>query len=85
MTIYRSRTFLKQYVKLPEKVQKKVKQVLKLIVENPQHPGLGIKKMVNHEKVWEARIDIHYRMTFEMGSNTLTLRKIGTHEIYRNP
>lgn len=34
---------------------------------------------------WEVRVDYHYRMTFKIIGNTLSLRRVGTHEVYRNP
>ena len=39
--------------------------------------------MVNREEVWEARIDIQYRFTFQFNDKDIVLRSIGTHEIYR--
>jgi len=39
--------------------------------------------MVNREEVWEARIDIQYRFTFQFNGEDIVLRSIGTHEIYR--
>lgn len=32
-------------------------------------------------EIFEARIDIHYRFTFEITQDTITLRTIGPHDI----
>ncbi|MEO1256789.1 MAG: hypothetical protein AAFY41_18145 [Bacteroidota bacterium] len=41
--------------------------------------------MTNQSGIWEIRVDYQYRMTFHIDDNYLFMRRIGTHEIYRNP
>ncbi len=84
-TLKRSKPFLKQYLKLPPPIRKKVDRQLRQLIQDMRHPTLQAKKMVNHEDIWEARIDIHYRMTFTFEREVITLRRVGTHEIYRHP
>ena len=68
MTVVFTRPFIKQYRKVPQKIQKKFDKQLDLLVGNPRHPSVGVKKMVNKDNVWEGRVDIHWRFTFEKHS-----------------
>jgi len=83
MKVVYPRPFAKQYKKLPAKVREKFDRQLRRLVKDPQHPFLRARKMVNREEVWEARIDIQYRFTFQFNDEDIVLRSIGTHEIYR--
>lgn len=85
MTIRFSKPFVKQYHKLPEAIQKKVDRTIELMEENLNHPSLKVHKMVNSRDIYEGRVDIHHRVTFEIDNKTVIMRKVGTHEIYRNP
>lgn len=71
--------FKKKYKKLPISVQKKFAKQLKLLIGNYRHPSLRTRKMVGIDR-FEARIDLHYRFTFELTSDTVTLRTVGPHD-----
>lgn len=71
--------FKKKYKKLPVSLQNKFTKQLKLLVEDYRHPSLRTRKMVGVDK-FEVRIDLHYRFTFELTPDTLTLRTIGPHD-----
>jgi hypothetical protein len=64
---------------------KKVDRQLTYLAHDIRHPGLFVKKMVNQDDIWETRIDEHYRMTFQIYNDIIILRRVGTHEIYRQP
>lgn len=85
MTIRYSKPFSKQYRKLPESIKGKIKKLVRTLLENPHHPGVGVKKMVNSDEIFEARVDIHYRVTFKIEGDCIVMRRVGTHAIYRNP
>ena len=85
MTIRFSNAFLRQYPKLPQSIRKKTDTQVKYLAQNLRHPGLHARKMTKAGDIWEARIDEHYRMTFQIEGDTILIRKVGTHEIYRNP
>ncbi|MCL5746960.1 MAG: hypothetical protein M1277_01615 [Patescibacteria group bacterium] len=70
----------KLYKKLPLTIKKKADKQLKFIRVNPNHPSLNVKKMQGFENRWEARIDLHYRFTFEKHEDIITLRTIGPHD-----
>ncbi len=85
MTIHFLKPFIKDYTKLPDDKQKKVDRLLNLLKQDLYHPGLNARKMTGKEQIWEARVDVHYRMTFKIEGELLVMRRVGTHEIYRRP
>ena len=58
--------FSAQYAKLPRTIQKKVDRQLRHLTTDMRHPALYARKMVGQEDIWEARVDIHYRLTFQI-------------------
>ncbi len=61
------------------------KRKLTLLLENPRHPSLRIKKMEDPRQIWEASITKSYRFTFQIQRDTYLLRRIGTHDILKTP
>jgi mRNA-degrading endonuclease YafQ of YafQ-DinJ toxin-antitoxin module len=54
------------------------------------YPSLVVKKVQGYTGVWEARVDIKYRLTFQVeqedGETICTLRNIDNHdECLKNP
>ena len=58
---------------------------LGLLLSNPQHPSLSIKKMQDPRNIWEGRVTESYRFTFQIEEDTYILRKVGTHDILKKP
>ncbi|MBI3601846.1 MAG: type II toxin-antitoxin system mRNA interferase toxin, RelE/StbE family [Candidatus Omnitrophica bacterium] len=85
MIIETSKQFLKLYQKLPSEVQTQAKKSLALLRDNPFHPSLEHKKMTGYKDVWELRVNINYRITYQKIGDTAFLRKIGTHDLLQNP
>ncbi len=85
MHIEATQTFIRLYRKLPEELKEKTKKTLELIQSNPVHPSLGHKKMVGQKDIFEIRISKNYRITYQKIGDTAYLRKIGTHDLLRNP
>jgi hypothetical protein len=85
MKIWELKSFRKDYAALPARTQKKVDRVLKLRTTESNNPGLRIHKVANQPDICEARVDLHYRITFQMEGENIVLRRVGTHEVYRNP
>lgn len=77
--IRRTDSFKKQYQKLSLLTQKKFEKQLNFLVKNPQHPSLRARKK-SGEEVYEARIDRHFRFTYQMRASILTLLTIGPHD-----
>ncbi len=85
MQIEATQTFLRLYKKMPQEIKDKTKKILELFQANPGHPSLGHKKMAGQEDIYEVRVTINYRLTYQKMGNTAYLRKIGTHDLLRNP
>jgi addiction module RelE/StbE family toxin len=76
-----TKRFWKSFARLPRAVQEKVKKQIALLAENPRHPSLQTKPIQGVLGVYEARVDIDYRLTYEReADDTLVLRVVGKHE-----
>ncbi len=80
-----TKPFIKRYRKLPQQIQEIANKQLGLLLSNPQHPSLNIKKMNDPRGIWEGRVTQHYRFTFQIENDIYILRKVGTHDLLKNP
>ena len=86
MKIKAYKRFERSYRELPENIKKKTDKQLSLLTDNFSHPSLHTKKIKGRESIWEARIDLHYRLTFEIIEETIFLRVAGHHdEVLKKP
>ena len=74
-----SAKFKKQYKKLPRKIKNKFSKQLKLLQQDYRYSSLRTKKMKGYD-IFEARIDLHNRFTFEISGNFINLLSIGPHD-----
>jgi mRNA interferase RelE/StbE len=80
--IRRTNSFLKDYRKLPEEIRAQVDKQLTLLLEDPRHPSLSLKKLKGTE-IFEIRITKGYRLTLSYAEQVLELRPVGTHDLLR--
>ncbi|MFZ2447207.1 MAG: hypothetical protein WAW37_12685 [Syntrophobacteraceae bacterium] len=80
-----TRSFKRDYLSLPRSIQKATDKQIELLLEDPRHPSLNIKKMHDPRNIWEGRITAGYRFTFVMEADTYVLRRVGTHDLLRRP
>jgi mRNA-degrading endonuclease RelE of RelBE toxin-antitoxin system len=93
-----SKKFLKDIEKFKTmpKLRKKISKTLSFFEDNPMHPGLNIERIVNDHMAWSARIDKHYRISFEpetflesgipdWSSNIILLRMLDHDDLYKYP
>jgi mRNA-degrading endonuclease RelE of RelBE toxin-antitoxin system len=85
VTIQTTRRFDKDYAALPEEARDAVDSKLALFLSNSRHPSLRIKKMEGTKDIWEMRITINYRITFQVIEDTAVLRRVGTHDVLKRP
>lgn len=79
-------SFANFYRNLPDIIKRKCDQKILLLSRNIKHPSLHTKKIKGTKSIWELRVDIHYRMTFEIINDTIFLRVVGKHEeALKNP
>lgn len=83
--IIKSAQFQKKYKKLPQQIREKTKKQLRLLLSDPTHPSLNLKKMKDPREIWEIRITYSYRLTFQQFEEAFYLRNVGTHDILKNP
>jgi len=85
MKIQTTKPFDKDYDGLPEPIKDRIDKQLTLLLENPNHPSLMLKKIKGHPNIWEGRITKSYRFTFQISGEMYILRRIGTHDILKTP
>jgi mRNA interferase RelE/StbE len=80
-------TFEKAYKKLSPEMKKKIKKKIKQLATNPAHPSLRSKPIRGAPGIYEASIDMNYRLTYErLPDNVLRLRVVALHDkALRNP
>lgn len=85
MEVRLTKSFVKDYRWLPKILQNLIDKKLLLLLENSRHPSLGVKKMAGFDYIWEARVTKGYRFTFQIEDQTYLIRRVGPHDILRNP
>jgi|BarGraNGADG00212_2_1021979.scaffolds.fasta_scaffold06821_6 mRNA-degrading endonuclease RelE of RelBE toxin-antitoxin system len=96
MIFVRSKRFKQAFRSLPKEIQKKAARALRLLAaaspqgEDPIYPSLVVKKVRGYSDVWEARVDLKYRLTFQYeradGETICILRNVDNHdECLNNP
>jgi mRNA interferase RelE/StbE len=79
--------FKKALYELSPEMQAKVLKALALLAENPRHPSLRTKTVKGGFGIFEARVDINFRMTYErLPGDVLLMRTVGKHDgTLKNP
>ncbi|GFP25096.1 hypothetical protein HKBW3S25_00546 [Candidatus Hakubella thermalkaliphila] len=86
MKIQTTQPFDQDYETLPEEIKERADKQFTLLLENPRHPSLRLKKIKGIKDIWEGRITRDYRFTFQIDGDTYILRRIGKHDqTLRNP
>ena len=76
-----SKTFKKEFKKLPQNIQKSFNEKPSLLLRNMLHPSLRVKRIQGTKDRWEGSVTMKYRFTFELIEDTINFRAIGTHDI----
>lgn len=79
MIVHFSAGFKKQHQRLPLSQQKKFDKQLAYLMIDPRHQSLRSRKMAGADK-FEARIDLHYRLTYIINDSEIWLLTIGPHD-----
>lgn len=85
MQLLRTERFKKDFKRLPTEIQDRVGKALELFVSHPRHPSLHAKKMEGAPDIWELRVTDSYRITFQFVQEGVLLRRVGTHNVLRQP
>ena len=84
MRFHRTDGFKALWKRLPTRIQRRAERCLMLFAQNSSHPSLRVHRMAE-EDIWEMSVTMNYRITFRWEADLVILRKIGTHDILRNP
>ena len=86
MNFIETSRFKRAYRSLSDEAKVRVKESLRKLAENNRHPSLQTKKIKGTKDIWEARISLDYRITFQIIKNYFILRNVGHHDpTLRNP
>ena len=85
MQIFFTKSFKRDYKKLPADIQSAVDKQLAWLLENPNHPSLNLKKMKDPRDIWEGRVTHGYRFTLQIKNNQCIMRRVGPHDILKKP
>lgn len=78
--------FVKQYLRLPKVIQRKVDKALLMLDSNFRRSGLRSHPVEGARGIFEAYVDRRYRMTIERCGDTFVMRNIDNHdECLQNP
>ena len=80
MIFVRTASFRRDYQSLQKEIQVALEKALGLLLTDPRHHSLRSKKLPGTD-FWYARITRGYRFTFQVEGQTITLRRVGTHDI----
>ena len=79
MTVKFTKAAEKDYKKLPLGIQKKADKQFLVLTDNYRHPSLRTRKM-GGQGVFEGRVDIHYRFSFQVIGEEIYILIIGPHD-----
>ena len=87
MKLLFTKSFIRDYQNLPQRIQKAADKQLELLFFDQTHPSLNVKTMNDPREIWEGRVTRGYRFTFQIEGELyiLSVRRLGTHDILRNP
>jgi mRNA-degrading endonuclease RelE of RelBE toxin-antitoxin system len=85
LQIRRTKRFVKDYAVLTDDLKERTEKVISILLKDPYHPSLRIKKMEGRRGIWELRVSDSYRLTFQIAGDTYIIRRVGTHDVLKKP
>ena len=80
LRLTRTERFKKGVLELDVRTREKLRKQLEILISNPRHPSLGVKKIKGTKAIFEARVNDRYRFTFEYAEKgEIILRVVGPH------
>jgi addiction module RelE/StbE family toxin len=85
MTLQWTKSFIKDYQKLPQQLQERVDEKLGFLIEDYRHGSLRTKKVkgsIKGQKVtdlYELSVTMAYRIFYKRAGETYVLLRVGTH------
>lgn len=86
MNFIETSRFKRAYKSLPNDTKVRVKESLRMLAVNIKYPSLHTKKIKGTKDIWEARVSLDYRITFQIVKDYFVLRNVGHHDqTLKNP
>jgi mRNA-degrading endonuclease RelE of RelBE toxin-antitoxin system len=86
MNFIETEHFRKAYKPLSDEIKARLKKALRQLSVNIRHPSLQVKKIKGTKDIWEARVSLDYRLTFQIVKDYIILRNVGHHDpTLKNP
>ena len=85
MKFQTTRPFDRDYAELPEEIKERVEKQLALLLSNPRHTSLRLKRIRGTADIWEVRVSLSYRLTLQLAGDTYLLRRVGPHDVIEQP
>ena len=87
MKISRTEAFKRDFQRLPDLIKRRTEAALRILMSNPHHPSLRVKKvkgkiLQGYENIFEGRITRDYRFFFLIETDAYILLRCGRHEEY---
>jgi len=83
--IHRSGPFRRDFAQLPKLIKRRAEKALRLLIQNLRHPSLEARIVDKKRRIWKAKVNGGYRLTFQLERDTITLRRIGSHGPMERP
>jgi hypothetical protein len=77
-----TRRFRELYAGLPNHIQQQAREAYRLFRQDPHHPGLHFKKVLDDPVTFSARVGIGYRAVAALDGDTWVWFWIGSHAEY---
>lgn len=78
--------FTRAYRKLSPEIQAEVDETIRDLLKQKIPPGRRVEKLEGYTNVRSARVNSHFRLTFESDGDCFVLRNVGTHDkLYADP
>ncbi len=85
MEVERTLSFNRDFGQLPQSLKRRVEKALRLLVANPKHPSLEARVVDRRKRIWKAKINGGYRLTFQVKKDIILLRRVGAHGPMERP
>jgi len=78
--IARTENFKKAWRDLSEEQKALARKAIENLLKDIKYPALRVKKIKGTKDIWEARVNISIRLTFQIEKELIILRNIGKHD-----
>jgi mRNA-degrading endonuclease RelE of RelBE toxin-antitoxin system len=81
MQIQWTKQFTREYQRLPAPLQKRVEQKLGYLATDIAYPSLRVKRWRRGGNLFEASVNMDYRMLFQITPDGYLMLRVGPHKI----